>query len=114
MMTAALRGFSGLILLLVALVLAAGAALLLWERFESLETIGDRLHAAAPWLSAMRVTVIVAVIAAWPLIVPWFTDDPAVSCAVQAARWRVAAWLAILEVTLGQGLVTAFVAGLGR
>jgi hypothetical protein len=72
----------------------------------------SRLHAAAPWLSASGV---IGHRGANRGLAPdraLVHGDPAVCReALLAARWRVAAWLAILELTLGQGLVTAFVAG---
>jgi integrating conjugative element protein (TIGR03755 family) len=108
-----LSGLKGLFLLFAGVVVLAAAGLLLWGQFESMETIGSRLQTAAPWLTVWRIAAIVALIAAWPRIVPWMTANPAAREALLAARWRVAAWLAILELVLGQGLVTAFVAGLG-
>jgi len=108
-----LSALKSVFLLFAGLVGLAAAGLLLWGQFGGLETIGSRLHAAAPWLTVWRVAAIVALIAAWPRVVPWMTADPAGREALLAARWRVAAWLAILELVLGQGLVTAFVAGLG-
>jgi len=108
-----LSGFKGLFLLFAGVVVLAAAGLLLWGQFESMETIGSRLQMAAPWLTVWRIAAIVALIAAWPRIVPWMTANPAAREALLAARWRIAVWLAILELVLGQGLVTAFVAGLG-
>ena len=108
-----LSGLKSLFLLFAGVVVLAAAGLLLWGQFESMETIASRLQAAAPWLTVWRIAAIVALIAAWPRIVPWMTANAATREALLAARWRVAAWLAILELVLGQGLVTAFVAGLG-
>ena len=108
-----LSGLKSLFLLFAGVVVLAAAGLLLWGQFQSMETIGSRLQSAAPWLTVWRIAAIVALIAAWPRIVPWMTADLAVREALLAARWRVAVWLAILELVLGQGLVTAFVAGLG-
>jgi hypothetical protein len=108
-----LSGLKGLVLLFTGVVVLAAAGLVLWGQFESMETIGSRLQASAPWLAVLRISAIAALVVAWPRIVPWLTGDPAARKALLAARWRVAAWLAILELVLGQGLVTAFVAGLG-
>ena len=108
-----LSGLKGLFLLFASVVVLAAAGLLLWGQLESMETIGSRLQAAAPWLTVCRIAAIVVLIAAWPRVVPWITTNLAAREALLAARRRVAAWLAILELVLGQGLVTAFVAGLG-
>jgi len=108
-----LSGLKSLFLLFAGVVVLTATGVLLWGQFESMETIGNRLQAAAPWLTVWRIAAIVALIAAWPRIVPWVTANLAVREALLAARWRVAAWLAILELVLGQGLVTAFIAGLG-
>jgi hypothetical protein len=108
-----LTGLKSLFLLSAGVTALVATGVLLWGQVESMETIGSRLQTAAPWLTVGRIAAIVALIAAWPRIVPWLTGNPATRRALRAARWRVAAWLAILELVLGQGLVTAFIAGLG-
>ena len=109
-----LHGFKSLFLLLSGIAALVAVGLLLWGQVESMETMAGRLQTAAPWLTVWRIAAIVALIAAWPRIVPWLTRNPATRRALLAARWRVAAWLVILELTLGQGLVAAFVAGFVR
>ena len=106
------QGLLGLMLMLLGLFVLVGLAVLLWAQFESLDAIEGRLEAAGPWLTVMRISVIAAVVATWPRLVTWWVVDPARRAALLRARWRLAGWLVILEITLGQGLVGAFIASL--
>lgn len=108
------RGMTGLIFLLTAAVILATIIVLLWAQLESMDTISRRLEVASPWLSALRISLIGLVIGTWPRLVPWLTRHPAARRGLLAARWRVAAWLAILEITLGQGMVGEFLAEILR
>jgi hypothetical protein len=106
------RGLLGLGLMLLTVFLIAAFVALFWAQFETLNTIEQRLEAASPWLTALRITLITVTVAAWPHLVTWFVTDPAKREALLRARWRLAGWLVILEITLGQGLVAAFIASL--
>ena len=106
------QGLLGLMLMLLGLFVLVSLAVLLWAQFESLDAIEGRLEAAAPWLTVMRISLIAAVVATWPHLVTWWVTDPSKRAALLRARWRLAGWLVILEITLGQGLVGAFIAGL--
>lgn len=108
------RGLTGLLTLLAAGVVLATVIVLLWAQLEDMDALARRLEAAAPGMSALRIGMIGLVIATWPRLVPRFARDPAVRRGLLAARWRVAAWLVILEITLGQGLVGAFLAEILR
>ena len=106
------RGLLGLALMLLTVFLIAAFVALFWAQFETLNTMEQRLEAASPWLTALRITLIAVTVAAWPYLVRRWVTDPARRAALLRARWRLAAWLVILEITLGQGLVAAFIATL--
>jgi len=106
-------GIRGLVLLTAGILVLAASGVMLWGQVESMDTIGQRLQTAAPWLTLLRISLITAVIAAWPRIVPWLTQHPPARTALLAARWRVAAWLVLLELILGQGLIQAVAQSLG-
>lgn len=107
-------GLRGLILLTAGVLVLAASGVLLWGQFENMDTIGGRLETAAPWLTLLRISLIIAVIAAWPRIVLRLTQHPPARTALLAARWRVATWLVLLELILGQGLIQVFVQSFGR
>lgn len=104
------QGLLGLMLMLLGLFMLVGLAVLLWAQFESLDAIEGHLKVAAPWLTIMRISVILAIVATWPRLVTWWVADPAKRAALLHARWRLTGWLVILEIILGQGLVGAFIA----
>jgi len=106
-------GIRGLVLLTAGILVLAASGVMLWGQVESMDTIGQRLQTAAPWLTLLRISLITAVIAAWPRIVPWLTRRADARTALLAARWRVAAWLILLELILGQGLIQAVAQSLG-
>lgn len=106
------QGLLGLMLMLIGLFVLVGLAVLLWAQFESLDAIERRLKVVAPWLTVMRISLILAVVATWPRLVTRWVADPAKRAALLRARWRLTGWLVILEITLGQGLVGAFIASL--
>jgi hypothetical protein len=90
----------------------AALGLVLWLQLDSLEIIEAQWQMAGVGLTLLRLSLIMVVIAAWPRLVRWITSDPRVQRSLRAQRWRVALWLIILELVLGQGLVAAFVTGL--
>lgn len=94
----------------VSLLTALG--LVLWLQFDSLEIIQAKWEMAGLGLTLLRLSLIAMVIATWPRLVTWISADPGVQRSLRAQRWRVAIWLIILELVLGQGLFTAFVIGL--
>ena len=104
-------------------VLAAGLAVVaggvLWPLAgtSSLADLGDAVERLRPVASATRLGLIAFLALAWPRIIEsaerhgWL--DQAGRVALVGERWRVAGWLLLLELLLGQGLLGRFLAALG-
>ena len=106
------RWFIGLSLLAVGLLFAVGA--LLWQAAElsSLSTVSDQVVRLKPFAGAIRLLLIGILAALWPrlvdLAVHYGRVDAAERSKLYALRWRVVAWLLIIELMMGQDLVSRF------
>ena len=106
------RWFVGLSLLAVALIFAVGA--LLWQAAElsSLSAVSDQVARLKPFGGAIRLLLIAMLAALWP----WLVDlaarygqvDTIGRSQLHALRWRVVAWLLIIELMIGQDLFGRF------
>lgn len=102
------------------LIFLGGAAicaglLAVWGRFAAPAEIGTVLAAARPWLSLWRAALWVVLIGGWPYAVAllgrhagWSPDHRAW---MQGLRWRIAAWLLVIELVLVQGVAGRFLNG---
>ena len=106
------RWFVGLSLFAVALIFAVGA--LLWQaaEFSSLSAVSEQVARLKPYAGAIRLLLIVMLAALWP----WLVDlaarygqvDTRGRSQLHALRWRVVAWLLIIELMIGQDLFGRF------
>lgn len=106
------RWFVGLSLLAVGLIFAVGA--LLWQaaEFSSLSAVSEQVARLKPYAGAIRLLLIVMLAALWP----WLVDlaarygqvDTIGRSQLHALRWRVVAWLLIIELMIGQDLFGRF------
>ena len=100
-----------LTLTLLAMTLALVVGGLLWHSAEtaSISALQGQVTAMTPWLASLRFSVIVLVALLWPaLLAAWHRcggiSDPRRSVLL-AARWRIVAWLLLLEIVVGQNLL---------
>jgi len=106
------RWFVGLSLLAVVLIFVVGA--LLWQAAEisSLSAVSEQVARLKPFAGAIRILLIAVLAALWP----WLVDlanrsgrvDAAERSRLHALRWRVVAWLLIIELMIGQDLFSRF------
>ncbi len=106
------RWFVGLSLLAVALIFAMGA--LLWQAAElsSLSTISEQVARLKPYAGAIRILFVAVLAALWPRLVDLAFHaggfDVTDHSQLLALRWRVVAWLLIIELMIGQDLFGRF------
>ena len=95
----------------MAVLLTAGAGFLLIHRLqiESVQSIRHGMQAWQPVLGAVRVTVILLVALGWNRLVAVLANTgilhPARAGQLTALRWRIVAWMVVLEGVLGQGVL---------
>lgn len=104
------RLFWPLLSLFLGLVLLTASGLWLWGRYRQMAAIGETLASLRPWLMGWRLTLYAVLIGGWPWWIAWLGryrgwDDTA---HLLALRWRLAAWLVLLELLLAQNLVGHF------
>ncbi len=106
------RWFVGLSFLTVVLIFALGA--LLWYSAElfSLSTVSDQVARLKPFASIVRLLLIALLAALWPRLVDLAVRYGRVNATersqLHALRWRVIAWLLIIELMIGQDLFSRF------
>ena len=106
------RWFIGLSFLAFGLVFAVGA--LLWQAAElaSLSTVSEQVARLKPFAGAIRLLLIGILAALWPRLVDLAVRYGRVNAAerskLYALRWRVVAWLLIIELIIGRDLVSRF------
>ncbi len=86
----------------------------LWWATQALAPAFARaLDRAQPWLALWRAAVFLLLIGGWPWWVEWRARhrawSPNQQAFVLAQRWRVAAWLLVIELMLVQRLPVRFV-----
>ncbi len=98
--------------LAVGLILAVG--LLLWQAAElsSLTTVSEQVARLKPFAGVIRLLLIGMLAALWPRLVDlachYRRIDPAGQTKLLSLRWRVVAWLLIIELVIGQELFGRF------
>lgn len=106
------RWFIGLSFLAVGLIFAVGA--LLWQaaEFSSLSTVSEQVAWLKSFAGAIRLLLIGMLAALWPrlvdLAVHYGRVDAAERSRLHALRWRVVAWLLIIELIIGRDLFSRF------
>ena len=106
------RWFIGLSFLAVGLIFAVGA--LLWQAAElaSFSTVSEQVARLKPFAGAIRLLLIGILAALWPRLVDLAVRYGRVHAAerskLYALRWRVVAWLLIIELIIGRDLFSRF------
>lgn len=106
------------LLTLLAFGLALGIGAFLWNAVQtsSVVAIQTRIEVLKPIFSAIRLLVIGLVALSWPAVTRtlhrWGRVDEAGAAQLLALRWRVATWLVVIELLLGQNLLGRFLAAL--
>jgi len=111
------RSATGLLRLLCRSGLAlAGLAIIgtvAWHHFQDARVIAQTLEQAGPWLAAWRAALFLLLIGIWPRWVAWLAHGygwpEAQRRHVLAQRWRVAAWLIVIELLLVQDVAGRFI-----
>ena len=108
------HGFLGLSLLAVALTIGVGV--LLWQAVElsSVSGVSAQIDRIKPFATAVRLAFIATVTALWPRLVQIAHQNGRIDeggrDALLAQRWRIVGWLLVIELVLGQDLVSRLVA----
>ena len=97
-------------LTLAALLAALGCGVLLWRavEFDSVTGVAARIEHLTPIATALRCAAIGCIAWLWPFLVTWRLRDHALTDHRRAfwlaQRWRVVAWLLVLEACVGQNV----------
>ena len=98
-----------LTLLAAALTLVFGS--LLWKSVTtaSVVEIQGQVATMKPVLTILRLSVIAVIALLWPMLMGvlhrWRRIDDARRAELLAVRWRIVAWLVVIEVVVGQNLL---------
>ncbi|MCB1862709.1 MAG: hypothetical protein KDI47_13425 [Gammaproteobacteria bacterium] len=112
------RWFVGLSLLAAGLIFAMGA--LLWQATElsSLSAVSEQVARLKPFAGAFRLLLIAVLAVFWPRLVDLAVRSEQVDVTerfrLYALRWRVVAWLLIIELMIGQDLFGRFFLSTGE
>lgn len=92
--------------LFVLFAILAGLLLIRQVEQNGLEAVDADLQTAAPWLLGLRLTLMAAVVGFWPQWVAFLAkrrawEQPRTAF-MAGLRWRVATWLAVVELVLVQ------------
>ena len=105
-----------LTLLAFALTLAIGS--LLWRSVETSSVVGiqGQVVAMKPVFMILRLSVITVLALLWPMLIGvfhrWHRIDDARRAELLAVRWRIVAWLVVIEGVVGQNLLGEFIRAL--
>jgi hypothetical protein len=96
---------------LLAFLAALGIGLLLWQAvaLSSLATVAQRVSEAKPLLGAVRLGLIALLALLWPWLSDWLCKKRHSSFSIAESnqlRWRVVGWLLVIELLIGQSLLT--------
>lgn len=94
---------------MLAAVVLAGIALLLWSRWESAEAISARLQSLRLFLDAGRLALLALFVTAWGPLMAWRGRAYGLSevriTELKAQRWKVAVVILAVELVLVQNLL---------
>ena len=105
-----------LLLTLLAFVLALVVGGGLWHSIgtSSMVAIQTRVDAMKPVFTGFRLFLITLVAMAWPFLTNslhrWGRINEAQATTIRAQRWRIVAWLMVIEGVLGQNLLSQVLA----
>lgn len=89
------------------------AGVFAWHHFQDTQAIAAGIERSRPVLIAWRAVLFVSLIGLWPRLINALAERYGWSDAqrqyVSAQRWRVAAWLLMIELVLVQNLIGKFV-----
>jgi hypothetical protein len=107
------KAFRSIVYAFVMLSVFVAAGVVLWTSQTGNSSVNRSIEAAQPYLALWRVFLFLVLIGAWrhwvELLGRWAgMNDDRIRYA-RSQRWRVAAWLILIELILIQGLPKAFV-----
>ena len=96
---------------LLAFLAALGIGLLLWQAvaLSSLASVAQRVTEAKPLLTTIRLGLIALLAMLWPWVSDWLCKkrhSPFSVAESNHLRWRVVGWLLVIELLIGQNLLT--------
>ena len=104
---------AAIVFLAIALLLAG--ILTVWGRVESAAAIAVHLRAAGPALGVFRLALALVLIGGWPhwveVLARVYRLSPERASELARLRWRLAAWLIVLELILVQGVAVRALGG---
>jgi len=110
------RWFVLLTLLAFGLTLGIGAFLWLSVQTSSVTAIQTRIDVLKPTFTMIRFLVIGLVALLWPAITRglhrWGHVDEAGAARLLSLRWRIVTWMVVIELVLGQNLLSRFLVAL--
>lgn len=84
-----------------------------WQHARDAQTVAASIANMRPWLTAWRAVLFISLIGLWPSLINALADRYAWSDEkrqhVTAQRWRVAAWLIVIELVLVRNLIAKFI-----
>ena len=106
------------LLTLLAFGLALGIGALLWQSVQTSSLVANqtRIELMKPLFTTIRLLLIGLVALGWPAVTQWLhrrerIDEGGVGRR-QSLRWRIVTWLLIIELLLGQNLLSRFLVAL--
>ncbi|MDT8405321.1 hypothetical protein [Sulfuriflexus sp.] len=106
------------LLTLLALGLALGIGAFLWHAMQtsSVVALQTRIELMKPIFTTIRLLLIALVALAWPAMTRglhrWGRVDEAGAARLLSLRWRIVIWLGVIELVLGQNLLSRFLTAL--
>ena len=99
---------------LVTALAAIAVGLLLWQvvALTSLSSMSERVIQAKPFLSGLRLALIGVLAILWPWLSSLWVGGAnyqIIQARRMALRWRVVAWLLVIELVIGQNLLGRFI-----
>ena len=110
------RWFVMLTLLAFGLTLGIGAFLWQSAQTSSIAAIQTRIDVMKPVFTTIRFLLIGLVALLWPALINvlhrWGRVDEAEEAQLLSMRWRIVTWLVVIELMLGQNLLSRFISAL--
>jgi len=106
------------LLTLLAFGLALGIGAFLWHAVQasSVVAIQTRIELMKPIFTTIRLLLIALVAMLWPAVTRtlhrWGRVDEAGAAWLLSLRWRIVTWLGVIELVLGQNLLSRFLTAL--
>jgi len=103
------RWFLRLTMLTFVLALTIGTVLIYVLQISSVVAVQSSIDSYQPFLTGLRLMVIGLIALTWPKLIQYAQQSGRISkergAQLLAQRWRMAGWLLIIELLLGQNLV---------